>query len=290
MPDLRHLSDVLRPGRSDDGDAISAIVVAIQMIASTCKKLKYIRRIILVTNGIGIIEADEKDLAEITKKIKADNIELTILGVDFDDAEFGVKEEEKDSNKEHNELLLRQFAEDCGGVCGTMAEAIEQLGIPRMKATRPVTSYKGLLTLGDPEKYDSAMCIDIERYPKVMVAKPPTASKFVVRGDMAPGESSTQSSATVMNGQNGMDFDDTLASVKQARTYQIDDPDAPGGKRDVPMEELAKGYEYGRTAVPISESDMNVVKLESKASLDIVGFVDARQVSRRTGSFQNHVG
>lgn len=57
--------------------AISSLVVAIQMIATYCKKLKYRRKIILVTNGEGPMSGD--DLDEIVKKIKSDNIELVVL-------------------------------------------------------------------------------------------------------------------------------------------------------------------------------------------------------------------
>lgn len=59
--------------------AISAIVLAIQMIIIHCKKLKYKRRIVLVTDGKGPMNTDS--LSEITKKIKEDNIELIILFV-----------------------------------------------------------------------------------------------------------------------------------------------------------------------------------------------------------------
>ena len=43
-------------------------------------------------------------------------------------------------------------------------------------------------------------------------------------------------------------------------------------------EELAKGYEYGRTAVHISETDQNITILETFAALDLVGFVQSDQV------------
>lgn len=151
---------------------------------------------------------------------------------------------------------------------GNLAQAIEELSIPRMKTTRPVPSYKGLLTLGNPESYDSAMCIDVERYPRVMVQRPPSASNFVIRSDMAP----TQAAEEATN--------QDLAAVKNARTYQIIDEDAPGGKRDVEQEELAKGYSYGSTAVPISESDSNVTTFETKQGLDVIGFVTREQASR----------
>lgn len=75
-----------------------------------------------------------------------------------------------------------------------------------------------------------------------------------------------ESSAATLN-PNG------LTSVRNARTYQVVDEEAPGGKRDVERDDLAKGYEYGRTAVHISETDENVTKMETQAGLEIIGFV-----------------
>ena len=57
--------------------AISAIVIAIQMIIKYCKKLKYKRKIVLVTDARGSIDAD--DSFEITKKINADGMELVVV-------------------------------------------------------------------------------------------------------------------------------------------------------------------------------------------------------------------
>lgn len=60
--------------------ALSSIVVAIQMISTYCKKLKYKREIVLVTNGTGLINSE--DLEPIKDKIKEDNIKLTVLYVE----------------------------------------------------------------------------------------------------------------------------------------------------------------------------------------------------------------
>ena len=178
--------------------------------------------------------------------------------------------------------------EDCDGIFGTMQQAIEELGTPRLKTTRPVPSYKGQITLGDPEQYDSALCIDVERYPRVMVRRPLAASQYVQRADLSNGQFSTQSSATVMPDADGGDFGpnhpdgNSLAPVRSARTYQVTDEEAPGGKRDVNRDELAKGYEYGRTAVHISESDLNVTKIETQAGFEIIGFIPWSTVSAET--------
>ncbi|KAL2051237.1 hypothetical protein ABVK25_008485 [Lepraria finkii] len=279
LPGLKKLRSKVKVSNTHDGDAISAIVIAIQMITKHCKKLKWKRRIVLVTDGRGAIDADPDGVAEISKKIKDDEMELVVVGVDFDDLDYGFKEEDKDYDKATNETTLKALVEDCDGIFGTMQQAIEELGTPRMKITRPVHSYKGQLTLGNPETYDSALCIDVERYPRVMIRRPLTASQFVQRTDLSDGHHSSQSSNTVMPdaddpGSSAAQADpNSLTSVKNARTYQVTDEDAPGGKRDVSRDDLAKGYEYGRTAVHISESDLNVVKLETQAGLEIIGFV-----------------
>ena len=184
-----------------------------------------------------------------------------------------------------NEAMLQALVEDCNGVFGTMQQAIEELGVPRLKTTRPVPSYKGQLTLGDPERFDSALCIDVERYPRVMVRRPLSASQYVQRADLSNGHVSTQSSATVMSDADEVDISpalnvgNSLTSVRNARTYQVLDEGAPGGKRDVSRDDLAKGYEYGRTAVHISESDLNVTKLETQPGLEIIGFIPWSNVS-----------
>lgn len=122
------------------------------------------------------------------------------------------------------------------------------------------------------------MAIDIERYFKTKAQKPVSASSFVTRS--APnGASSQHSSATV---QGDVEMSDAplsgdFAAVKTQREYKINDQS--GGKTLVDHEELAKGYEYGRTAVPFTESDENITKLNLPASFEIIGFIPNDKVS-----------
>ncbi|EME48779.1 hypothetical protein DOTSEDRAFT_67726 [Dothistroma septosporum NZE10] len=276
MPDVRRLRKELVVSQTDAGDAISSLVVAIHMIVETCKKLKYERTIVLVTDARAPMDTD--DLLQIKRKILEDGIDLVILGVDFDDTEYGFKEECKDQIKADNEEIFKQLCKDCNGTFGTLAQAVAEMQVPRTKSTRPVPSYKGFLTLGNPEMFEDALTIDVERYPKTMVAKAPTASKFVLKQGV---QEATQSTATLSNGEGvPVEEGDGLAGIMTARTYQVNDENAPGGKKDVEREELSKGYEYGRTAVHISESDQNVTAFESKQGLDIIGFVTKVQYQR----------
>ncbi|KAL8935121.1 MAG: hypothetical protein Q9211_004866 [Gyalolechia sp. 1 TL-2023] len=244
------------------------------MITKYCKKLKYKRRIVLITDGRGSLDDDPASISEITKKITQDDMELVIIGVDFDDPEYGFKEEDKEPQKAQNEQTFKALADACGGVIGTLQQAVEELGMPRLKSTRPVPSYKGLLSLGDSAAYESAICIDVERYPRTSVRRPLTASQYVQRMDSS--QNTIRSSGTVLpDGDTEMAdaAPNDLTNVKSSRTYQVLDEEAPGGKRDVSRDDLAKGYEYGRTAVHINETDENVTKLETQAALEVIGFI-----------------
>lgn len=111
-----------------------------------------------------------------------------------------------------------------------------------------------------------------------MVAKPPTASSFVVRTDLGGVGASTQSTGTVIGDDHPMDGQ--LSAVRNQRVYQVDNPEEPGQKMNVEPEDLERGFEYGRTAVHISEGDANIVKLETTQSLQLLGFIPSEKFER----------
>ncbi|KAI1402222.1 ATP-dependent DNA helicase II subunit 2 [Hypoxylon fuscum] len=263
LTSLRNLQDLIKPSDTEYGDSVSAIVVAMEMISRFTKHLKYKRKIILVTDGESPVDPDDFDV--ISAQIKSAGVELVVLGVDFDDVEFGFKEEDKSSQKKVNEGLLKELVEKCDGLFGTMAEAITELEIPRLKPVRPYKTYDGELTLGNPEIHEDAMSISVERYFKTHKATIPPASRVVISDS-----SSSQAGGDKME---GVEPSAQFSAVKNARTYKINDPKAPGGKRDVEFESLAKGYEYGRTAVHISESEYNITKIETTKCFTILGFI-----------------
>lgn len=161
-----------------------------------------------------------------------------------------------------------------------MEQAVSELGIPRVKVVNSMPNYKGWMTLGDPEGSKSTMGIEVHRYPRIMIAKASSASQFVALPDPKNTDASLQSSGTMNVDRPGTGAEGTeaMAVVRSSRTYQVEDARAAGGKRDVDRNELAKGYEYGRTAVHISESDENVTTLETSSSLEILGFVPSKKV------------
>ncbi|KAM0515279.1 hypothetical protein ACHAPE_006236 [Trichoderma viride] len=264
MSGLKTLQPTIKPSQTTEGDAISAIVIAVDMIDTFTKKNKWKRQICLITDGRGEIDPD--DIGDIARKIKDSNIELTVLGVDFDAPDYGYKEEDKPAMKKQNEETLKKLVDGCGEGArfASLVEAIDDMNEPRAKPVKPYKTYDGTLTLGDPKNAPAVVEVRVERYFKTHLARPVTASTVVVKEEQAgPSQAADDE---LMDGVE-------LTAVKQSRTYKVNDPDAPGGKRDVEFEALAKGYEYGRTAVHISESDHNVTKLQTQKSFKIIGFI-----------------
>lgn len=79
MTDLKKLTNQIKVSETDTGDAVSAIVLAIEMIGIVTKQLKYKRQIFLITDGIGPIDGDDFD--DISAKINETGIELNVLSV-----------------------------------------------------------------------------------------------------------------------------------------------------------------------------------------------------------------
>lgn len=176
---------------------------------------------------------------------------------------------------------MSTLTEKCdNGVFGTLAEAIDEIQKPNVKVTRPYKTYDGPLTLGDPKTFDGALSVNIERYFLTKVAHPPSATTVIVRDESTEG--GTQSTRTIdeMDGVEMSNVDFT--AVKNERVYTVDDPERLGGKRKVDFADLEKGYEYGRTAVHISEQDHNITQLQTEKDFSILGFITRSNVRMDT--------
>jgi ATP-dependent DNA helicase 2 subunit 2 len=271
MPDVRQCRNNFVASKTNSGDPLSALILALHMTTEHCKRLKYIKNIYLITNGRSPIEIDDTTIPQVVSKLKEENVSLNVIGVDFDDENFGFVETNKDEEKAETEEILKNLVEQSDGIFGTMAEAIAEMQQPRVKEIRKAPLFKGLLMLGDGSTFETAMTIDVEAYPRVMIDRPPTASNYVVRSNANPAEGASFTSSNTMNSEE--DHKNDLAAVKTSRGYKVEDPNAPGGKRDVSEDELDKGFEYGRSAVHFSEDDQQLLGLETSPGIDIIGFV-----------------
>ena len=76
---LKSLQPQITTSDTEFGDAISAIVVAIDMIDTFTKKLKWARKIVLVTDAEASLDAAPEDIKDIATKMNDSKIALTVL-------------------------------------------------------------------------------------------------------------------------------------------------------------------------------------------------------------------
>jgi ATP-dependent DNA helicase 2 subunit 2 len=153
------------------------------------------------------------------------------------------------------------FIDSCGedAIIGTMALAIKEMQIPRTKQVRVVHSFKGALTIGDPtEYYESAITIQVERYPRTKKASAMSATKYNAPKEEEDSKQMTQGGA-----------------VNLQRTYKIQRNDEVV---EVEREEVDKAYTYGKTIVPLFERNVDALKPGTYMGLDVLGFVERKGV------------
>lgn len=121
----------------------------------------------------------------------------------------------------------------------------------------------------------------VERYPRTMAAKLPTASKITLQPEPDGNTESAQSSVTLPAGEAGAETGlEGVSYPHRSTQYHIEDPNAPGGKREVAQDQISKSYEIGGTIVHISPLDRGVIDLDTKAGLEIMGFISQQKVQQ----------
>lgn len=129
------------------------------------------------------------------------------------------------------------------------------------------------------------MTIDVKRSFRTKIARPISAKSVAVQAGSANGGVSTQSSHTIHDDVEMTDAPPTgdFSDVRTGRIYKVKDPSYEGGEKEVEYEDLERGYNYGRTAVPISASDETVTKLETVKGFSIIGFIPNDKVFLHSG-------
>jgi ATP-dependent DNA helicase 2 subunit 2 len=86
MPQIKSIQKLCVPHRSNNGDgtppsslltaALSALIVGLDLIMKYCKNLKYIKNLIILTDGQGGVDWSQSD--DIAQQINEQNIKLLI--------------------------------------------------------------------------------------------------------------------------------------------------------------------------------------------------------------------
>ncbi|KAJ7151626.1 ku80-like protein [Mycena filopes] len=263
--------DALKPS-NEPGDPLDALIVAIETQDDNLNsKRTWTRKIVLVTDGESPIEVE--DLPETTKRINDLEINVTVVGIDFDDEEFPYTEEGKSHIKAANETFYKDFVEKLNdGVLGTCAFALQETVRPDMKLTKS-TLMGTTLRIGDTDtRAEEAMEIAIKTSKCTALNRPKSWKKFAERQEGKEGKKKKKTAAA----DDAMDVDGgqptqtqapkkvTFAQLKMRTEYysrsqnrsqepEEEDEDDDG---QVDKEELIRGFKYGTTYVPLRGIDI----------------------------------
>ncbi|KAF5101420.1 hypothetical protein D0Z00_000899 [Geotrichum galactomycetum] len=271
---LQQLNQDLEPTQVKSADIISAIVVAVDQIKVFCRQLKYIKNIYLLTNARHKPISDtSSDLDAIRSELLASNINLKVIGIDFDDHVVGLTEPApKDPVKAANETKLKELVlgmPQPGSIFANAQEAIDTLQLPTAKRVRPVRAFACKLTLGDPTTYQNVLSFDIESFPCVRETSAPSASTYAV------GSTNFDNLTSVNQG---------LQEVKRVTEYfYTKEEDCDIKEVSLDPADILPGYKFGAEIVVLSEEEQKVLATDQEneqAGMQIIGFVKQSGIKR----------
>lgn len=100
------------PKGNENGDVLDALIVALDMIVKHCRHLKYEKKIILITDAEGSI--NQADLDNFGAAMMDKNCQLTVMGLDFDDPEYGLTQARKPATKRASEAFFTKTSRNGG--------------------------------------------------------------------------------------------------------------------------------------------------------------------------------
>ena len=262
---LNELNDITVSDNNQDCDIFDSIDVAIDTFIDTYKKLKWAKKIFLITDGEAECKATASRIEKIADKLNENDIKVNIIAVDFfseldeDDEEESeeddvkMKEGDKDSsNQIDTKNALKKLVDKTDNVkifTARMANYIYHQF--RKKKINPVTKFRGPLIL------TPNLSLDVMVYTKTTTQNLPSLSKY--------------SLATPFNDEPG-----TCGVINERLYYIHDDPQ----QIQIQPEFIAKAYYYGNSLVPVSKTDEIRFKNEEMKCLKTIGFTDAFRVPR----------
>ncbi|KAJ2931191.1 hypothetical protein H1R20_g5924, partial [Candolleomyces eurysporus] len=279
------------------GDPIDALIVAIETQAQyLAKKKTWTRKIALVTDGQSEIETEDWEAT--VDKMNDLDIRFTVVGVDFDDPDWGYEEEDKSELKRNNEKFFRELVDrvkEDNGVLGTCAHALEEVGRPEQKMVRS-TLMATTIRLGNPDRDpEQAIEIMVKASKATAIQRPATMKKFALRlgdGDEMqvdeeeadPNKPSVFSQLKMRteyyvdrnpraeddDGDVKMEKEDEDALLLEGDDTQTKKEGKEEALEQVEKEELIRGFKYGTTYAPCPDGQFP--RLDTIKGITICGF------------------
>ncbi|XP_065185037.1 X-ray repair cross-complementing protein 5-like [Sycon ciliatum] len=255
---LQYLEDKIVPG-DDGGDLVDGLVVALDLLARETQGRKCNRRILMITNAGSPCSEDQLDA--IVQGFGQLDCQLQIVGPDLDqddddgDDQPPVHRGKKTPMQVAGEAVLTRVLQQASGESVSFQNAIEVLSFFKKRQTKQTSTFRGCIEIGSDTK------INVWSYLRVKSVKPSSFKRM-----------SAVSQAAAQPG---------AMKVMMDRSYHLNDED----ETEVEKADLAKGYRFGKTIVPMLKIDEQAMKFTTTKSMKVLGFTAAQNVK-----IQNRLG
>ncbi|KAH8103255.1 SPOC domain-like protein [Phellopilus nigrolimitatus] len=227
-----------------NGDPVDAIIYL-------GKKKTWTRRMVLLTDGENPIEVEDWELT--VKKMNDLQIITSIIGIDFDDEEFGFEEEDKSNIKEDY------------GIVGTAAFALQECVRPDVKMTKSAL-IGTTLRLGDIDvRAEEAVELPVKMSKCTALVRPASMKKFAKRVETAEEQ-------TLRDVDDDESRKDVYAQLAMQTEYFVNEDEDEGkqgedGAEKVDKEQLIRGFKYGASYAPCPDGQFP--RLSTRKGIDI---------------------
>ena len=269
---LHQLNSIEAEDEEDNGDIFLSIDFAIDEFIAKYKKLKWGKKIFLITDGESKCKMSKEKIEELAERINNNDIKINIICVGFfEELDQDEEEEENDKdkieeednnkkqkineeseNQKETKDLLKVLQSNTDNVkLFTATTANDIYHQFKKRKINPVTKFRG------PFIISQNLSLDVMVYSKTSSQNIPSLKKYskAVEYSDAPG----------------------TCEIQNERIYYInDDPE----KKAVDKELITKAYYYGSSLVPVSATDEIRLKSEEAKCLKVIGFTDSFRVPR----------
>ena len=257
---LNKLKEIETDKNDDKGDIFYSLDFAIDKFIEKYKKLKWAKKIFLITDGESKIKFSEEKIKHLSERINDLEIKVNIICVGFNE-ELDYDDEEDEENKkniknspnqEKTKQYLKLLTKNTNNIkLFTATTANDIYHQFKKKKINPTTKFRGPLII------TPNLSLDVMVYSKTTTQNIPPLKKF----------------------SKGVKFSNEPGSceVSNERIYYIaDDPE----KKPIEKELITKAYYYGNSLVPVSAADELRLKNEETKCLKVIGFTDSYRVPR----------
>ncbi|KAI7892671.1 SPOC like C-terminal domain-containing protein [Mucor mucedo] len=253
---LRELSNLTTADPNvPSADVLDALIVAIELIATHCKKLKYTKRIVMFTDNQ--TQIDWLDLSAVGDMLKSTEIELVLVGAEYEEFQSTSCNEIVKNNYEHWQALIKSGHE---GDIMSLDEAYAQTQTIYVKDVSARPSFRGYMYLGSISENSTFLPISSNTYLRTKQTSLPTLKKLsgLSQGPTRKVEAIRKFLIRANDGKDGEDAQDI----------------------EVSKEDIQQGYKFGKSVVLVSSEELAMSKLVTKKEMSILGFVKAESVPR----------